>query len=664
MERDIRNTALYAQVEKYFQDIHVPGTGTVTDAADPDASADGQWITFTGTVFDDLASAPRTGVYALHRESLDVVQVCGTDTGNDRHARWSPNGQQLAFLSDRREAGVVQLYLTEPGNGWAPIETPAIDGYVEYLHWSPDGKRILLGVAGLGADLAGCQGGATIAAKEEDVPDWLPVIETGDADNLWRSVWIYDVSSGQCRKVSSEGSNYWEANWLGNREFVSVVSASHSEGSWYESKLIAQTINGNGRRTLYDPEDQIGLPCASPSGARIAIVEAVCSDRMIVCGTLKLIDAPSGTTRAVDTGGVEVTFAVWRNETTLLVAGHRGSESVVADVDARTGRLTPVWSGEDLTIGAWYPSVAPLPDGGAVAVTESYDEAPTLSRLAGGEAQALVSFASESSAKSGFNRSVVESLTWQAPDGLEIQGWLIRPDGAGPFPLVMDIHGGPVWHCRNRWAGRLRGAKVLADYGVASIYPNPRGSSGRGQEFARLVKGDMGGADTHDYLSGFDALVDRGIADPDRLGVTGISYGGFASAWLITQDTRFAAAVPISPVCNWYSQHRTSQIPFFDELFLEGSAYAAGGKFFERSPVMHAAKVRTPTLQLTGAVDQNTPPTQALEFHRSLLEHGVRSELATYPTAGHGIRTFPEVIDATTRYVGWFLEHFGIPVTE
>jgi dipeptidyl aminopeptidase/acylaminoacyl peptidase len=119
-----------------------------------------------------------------------------------------------------------------------------------------------------------------------------------------------------------------------------------------------------------------------------------------------------------------------------------------------------------------------------------------------------------------------------------------------------------------------------------------------------MVRGDMGGEDTHDYLRGIDALVEQGIADPKRIGVTGISYGGYMSAWLITQDQRFAAAVPISPTSNWYSQHRTSQIPCFDELFLEASASEPGGKFFDRSPVMFADRVTCPTLTLTGAKDR------------------------------------------------------------
>lgn len=169
-----------------------------------------------------------------------------------------------------------------------------------------------------------------------------------------------------------------------------------------------------------------------------------------------------------------------------------------------------------------------------------------------------------------------------------------------------------------------------------------------------MVRGDMGGADTYDYLTGLDALVASGVADPARIGVTGISYGGFMSAWLITRDARFAAAVVISPVSDWYSQHRTSQIPFFDELFLEPGASTPGGLFFERSPAFFADRVTCPTLVVAGDLDMNTPPGQAVEFYRSLVEHGVPAALVRYPAAGHGARQFPENVDVTARILDWF----------
>jgi dipeptidyl aminopeptidase/acylaminoacyl peptidase len=252
----------------------------------------------------------------------------------------------------------------------------------------------------------------------------------------------------------------------------------------------------------------------------------------------------------------------------------------------------------------------------------------------------------------------VERVSWKAPDGLEIQGWLLRPSRTGPHALVVNIHGGPVWHWRPFWFGRGSVAVLmLVKRGYAVFLPNPRGSAGRGQEFARQVLGDMGGADTYDYLSGLDHLVEKGVADPRRLGVTGGSYGGFMTSWLITQDSRFAAAVSVAPVTNQVTQHLISNIPHFVALFLEDTYNNPNGKYFQRSPIMHAQKVKTPTLNICGALDRCTPPEEAMQFHNALLENGVNSVLVTYPEEGHGIRKFPAAIDFAARLVSWFQEH-------
>jgi dipeptidyl aminopeptidase/acylaminoacyl peptidase len=653
---NLKRTDLYREVESFYRALHAPGSDSITDASEISVAPDGSWAAFTGTIFVDLESAPvtRIGVLDFATGALEVRYAA---RGSDRLPRHSPDGRRLAFLSDRTERGNYQLHIADVENG--TVEAfPPLDGVIETLNWSPDGSRLLLGVAGFGADMAGCQGGATTLRKSASLPAWSPLVDTGDAENLWRSAYVADLATQRYHRASPLKVNVWECAWLDEREIVAVVSASHSEGSWYTAHLATIEIESATARESFRPQDQIGYLAVSPGGRYVALIEAVCSDRLIVCGDIRLLDRESGTVRHLETGDVDVTQVSFRDECTLVFVGHRGLETVLGEADVSNTRRKELWGSLERTIGAWYPSFALAPGGAVIAVAEAYAIPPQIVRIDAQGLNVLRSLASAQSAAPGFNRASIEPFAWRARDGREIQGWLVKPPGSGPFPLVMDIHGGPVWMCRNRWQGRLRGAKLLADRGIASIYPNPRGSSGRGSEFARLVKGDMGGEDTYDYLTAFDALVARGIADPSRLGVTGISYGGFMSAWLVTQDRRFAAAVPISPVANWYSQHRTSQIPHFDSLFLDAAPAAADGLFFKRSPAMYAERVTTPVLQLTGALDQNTPPTQALEFHRSLLEHGARSVLATYPTAGHGIRSFPEVIDATARYVGWFLEYF------
>jgi dipeptidyl aminopeptidase/acylaminoacyl peptidase len=172
----------------------------------------------------------------------------------------------------------------------------------------------------------------------------------------------------------------------------------------------------------------------------------------------------------------------------------------------------------------------------------------------------------------------------------------------------------------------------------------------------------MGGADADDILSGIDALVEKGLVDPDRVAVTGTSYGGFMSAWLPTRSDRFAAAIPISPVGDWYSQHRTTQIPEFDALMLESSPWEEGGAYFARSPAFHRQVRSVPTLVMAGGIDKSTPPGQALECHFAALRSGSPSALATYPNAGHSLRGYPEYIDTAARIVWWLDTYVGGPL--
>ncbi len=663
MHRDIRDTALYKEVENLYASFVQPGTNRISDADHIAASPDGQWLGFTGSVFADLATPPRTRVCVVVRDSGAVCRVFISHVEHDdKMPCWSPDSAQLAFLSDRRETGNYQLCLVGGDGTGNVIETPRVDGCVEALSWSPDGGRILLGVAEFGADLAGCQGGATIARHSSDLPTWIPEVNTGDADNLWRSCWLYDCETGALEQVNPVGLNVWESRWCGDEAVVAIVSDHHSEGSWYNARLVLMHLGGEPSTVLYQPQEQIGVPCASPDGQHLAVIEAICSDRMIVAGDIRLFSPTGGDTRPITLNTIDVTHIAWRDSESLAFAGHRGFETVTGEVNVHSGEIVEYWSSESCTIGAWYPAIAPLPATGGqaqcAALVEQFDRPPALTVISADGIEEILALANPGSDDDVIVPTVIEAIRWQGRDGLEIHGWLVRPeDQVDPGPLVVDIHGGPVWCCRNRWRGRLRGAQALANHRVATLYPNPRGSSARGQDFAAMVRGDMGGEDTYDYLAGIDAMVERGVADPGRVGVTGISYGGFMSSWLITQDDRFAAAAPISPVVNWYSQHGTSQIPFFDELFLGGNAREKDGNHYHRSPVMFADKVKCPTLTLVGALDQNTPPTQGLEFHNALLENGVESVLVTYPNAAHGIRNFPDVIDHTTRYVGWFLRH-------
>ncbi len=248
-----------------------------------------------------------------------------------------------------------------------------------------------------------------------------------------------------------------------------------------------------------------------------------------------------------------------------------------------------------------------------------------------------------------------ERRLWHC-DEHEIEGLLLRPAGAdGPLPLIVWVHGGPTGAHAIEYP-TLHDAALL-DAGYAVLLPNPRGSSGRGQPFARANIGDMGGGDLRDILAGVDAMVAAGVADPDRIGIAGGSYGGFMAAWAVTQTDRFRASIPFAAVTDWLSFHNTTNIGRFDELFLAADPYEAGGEYFHRSPVVHARAVKTPTLVMHGELDLCVPVSQGIEFHQALAEAGVETELVIYPREGHGWREREHQLDGCRRMVEWFNQH-------
>jgi dipeptidyl aminopeptidase/acylaminoacyl peptidase len=253
-----------------------------------------------------------------------------------------------------------------------------------------------------------------------------------------------------------------------------------------------------------------------------------------------------------------------------------------------------------------------------------------------------------------------ERVTWSGRDGLELEGLLARPrESDGPLPLVALVHGGPTGSWSWQFAPYRGTSLLLADAGYAVFLPNPRGSAGRGQEFARANLGDMGGEDLQDILAGVEALVEAGVADGDRVGIMGGSYGGFMSAWATTQTDRFAASIPQACVSNWLSFHNTTNIGRFDVLFLDSDPYDPEGEYPRRSPVYHASRCRTPTLVMHGEADLCTPIGQAHELYQALVEAGCETELVIYPREGHGWLEYDHQVDSWNRVRDWFDKHLS-----
>ncbi|WP_211767819.1 S9 family peptidase [Kutzneria sp. CA-103260] len=249
-------------------------------------------------------------------------------------------------------------------------------------------------------------------------------------------------------------------------------------------------------------------------------------------------------------------------------------------------------------------------------------------------------------------------FSYQASDGLELEGLLILPPvGTGPFPLVTIVHGGPYDRFADQFGLHwVPSGQWLALAGYAVFLPNPRGSQGRGHEFATTVTGAVGQEEWTDILTGIDLLVADGVADAARLGIYGWSHGGFMAAWAIGHSNRFAAAIMGAGVTDWGMLVGSGEWGMFEASLGGSTGWEGVGphRHDELSPISYAANVRTPVLIVHGAADTNVPVAQSEYFHRALRYYGVEHEFVVYPREGHSFREREHQVDLHHRVREWF----------
>jgi dipeptidyl aminopeptidase/acylaminoacyl peptidase len=656
VDADLRETPEYRAVEAFFRRVLEPGFGRIADPSDPRVSPDGRTIAFRAETLDRL-EGHALGRVCMVASGGGPTRTIAAAAHDDDQPRWSPDGAVLTFRSDRGAPGRHALWALDAPAFEHPRALPDLPGVVEDHAWSPDGSSILVSVAGARAERSDAVGSGTVGGRGEG-PPWLPEVESSDeGDDTRRRLYTIDRAAGTVAGASPAELNVWEACWCGPGRLAAVVSEGGGEGDWYHARLSTIDLATGSERVLRRSDVQLGWACASASGGCVAVVEARCSDRLVVGGRVLLLDPAGGRTRPVDTAGADIAWLAWSGNDRLLAVGVRGLDTVVFDIDPVTGTSAERWSTPEFGGASQFLGGAPLGDG-VVLPLQSHTRPPSLVAVASGEVRPVVTTAHDGTAAVRATIAERRALSWMAPDGLRIDGLLTLPRGEPPFPLILQVHGGPVSAFQDFWPSSLRA--LLFDRGYATLEPNPRGSWGRGRGFVEPVVGDMGGGDAGDLLAGIDHVVGLGLADPARLGVIGGSYGGFMACWLPVVDARFAAAVAISPVSDWFSERHESSLGSWAVEFLGGDVADREAHYRERSPVFAGDRLRTPTLLTAGTRDRATPPGQAVEFHRVLRERGVPTEVVRYPMEGHGVRDLPAAIDLATRVLLWF-ERFMPP---
>lgn len=620
----------------------------VTDAQ---LHPDGGLVAFVvaSTTTEPRSSRPRSRVWLAGDEQPPTpISADGTIASCPR---WSPDGSALAFLSARNDDDPSQLHLLSAGWGESSRVTECRGGVSDVI-WSPDAQTIALLVTdAVAEDVEDKQSGRDHLVYEER--------------HCFTRIWLYEVATGSLTQAVDDDLHVWEAAWSpDSNALVAIVSDEPYNWGWYGARVARVSLATRSLKTVRAAKKQVTFPSWSPNGATIAAIYCTWSDQGMTGGDVLLIDHDGGQERLLTEGHPRSYLnAEWEADgLRLLCAAIEDGEAVIGFL-AHDGSFNVVWR-ERASLLRWggRPFTRDASGERIAVVRGTPEEAPQVWTL------------DISRGREGWTRHTdmnatirertvapVQTLRWQSPDGESIQGLLVRPRDtvAGPLPLITLVHGGPtsIWSYDFMTARSMGWIQLLAAEGYAVLLPNPRGSIGWGTRFAEANIGDMGGGDLADVLAGVDYCVEQGMADGNRLGIGGWSYGGYMTAWAVTQTGRFRAAVAGASITNWISFHGVSTIPGFDQEFYPVDPYEWDGHYGQFSPMAHVRRVETPTLFLHGERDPICPLGQAHEMWRALKERRVDTRLVVYPREGHGIREREHARDVLERAVGWFKQY-------
>lgn len=628
--------------------------------ADPNISPDGRWVAWVVTDVDRKRNGYASNIWCVDLAGDRTPFRLTTGAGKDTSPRWSPDGTMLAFLSDRSGRNQVHVIYADGGESWQVTDGP---NAASDIAWSPD--SISLAYV------------AKVELEEKAASD-VRVITTllyrmdgeGFFDGKHRQVHIAPAHGGASRVVTDGDWHSVQPAFSADGRRLAVVS-NRSDGRKENRISDIWTIDlGTGQAGRLTPEDgAYATPAWSPASDAIAYVGNPVTEKY---GPVTLADLYVHDIQADESRG--------------LLASHDREPGNSAIADARYGlpNPTPIWAA----------------DGSAVYTTLSDAGSVHLYRCAlGGPASPLIdvvqdiqSFTVASDGTIAFAASTmatptevfirrpdgaVEQLTdvnralladvelgavrevrFGSDPGVEVHGWLLTPPGFNPtvrYPAIVEVHGGPHGMYG---VGFFHELHVLAARGYVVLYTNPRGSTGYGQEFVAGSLGDWGGADYRDVMAGADYLAGLDFVDPDRLGITGGSYGGYITNWAVGQTDRFRAAVTQRSTANRISTYGTSDMNVtYNDWEFAGTPYDNPEHYIERSPLTYVKNVTTPLLLIHSENDLRCPIGQAEEFFTALRKLDKVAEFVRFPDESHNLsRTGKPAhrVERLERICGWF----------
>ena len=635
-----------------------------TTAGDPQVSPDGTQVLYSLTRTDKETKKSSSALWLCAIDGSDARQL--TQSGKQNSGgRWSPDGKQIAFVSDRvKKSGIFLIAADAPG------EARELTHHGQAIHdlaWSPDGSQIAYSTTFDPENPDESEPDAD-AAPRVRVTRRIDYKQDGRGylNDKRTQVFVVDVASGERHKVSTTAVDYYFPQWSPDGNSI-AVQIPNRNGMCSQLGILSAK---SGEMTLVGSETGVvGAWSWSPSGDRIIFAGDTAQTHQL---DFFIYDVAAGNVRRLtddlpslpvggQAGMSSPSQPIWLDDHQVMFHAMRAGGSTLSVIDAESGAVEPAHQ--------WQAQLGGLSsDDEHRFIVQGYT-----SLDAHGEISVFDAQSGTASLITNYSAPVLAETpmaTWERFDvereGLTIEAWMLKPAGFDPskkYPAILEIHGGPNGHYGYSF-NTLHQCLATNDFIV--VYSNPRGSSSYGRDFTMRVTEDWGGEDFKDLMAVMDKALEQPFIDPERTGVSGYSYGGYMTSWTIGQTDRFNAAVCGAPCFDLESMYGTSDISHtFGDQQWGGEPYKSKEWYEAHSPSTFAHRAVTPTLIVHGEADERCPIGQGEQMFIALQKAGCEVEFARYPGGYHGFRGSGHPAhreDAMERALAWFKGHLGEPV--
>ena len=616
----------------------------------PRVSPDAARVVYT--VANEVMTADKseyvTQIWLATTDGKENMQLTYADKSST-NPKWSPDGKWIAFTSTRKD-NKSNLYILRVSGGEAEMLTD-VKSVVGNFEWSPDGRSIAFTM--------------TDAKSEDEEKNDKAKNDFRWMDENIKMARLYTISvekdetgKREPRKLTTENYTVNDFDWSpdGGKIVFSHVKDPRAD-FWPTSDISIYDLPSGKITALANTTAAETSPVYSPDGKWIAAVVSDNPPRWAQSGNINIFSATGGKPKVMPLSydgqpnllgwmpdGKKLMFTEGKWTGTALYEADV-TAGTIREVDLQNAAISAVNMtriGTDFALGM---------------VVQRPDAPPEAFALVHGQGLTQVSHANDEIAKMPVGKTDV--IKWKSKDGREIEGLLTYPVGyqAGTkVPFILNVHGGPAGVFQQSYIGG-RGVYPLATFaahGYAILRANPRGSSGYGTEFRRANFKDWGGMDYQDLMTGVDKVIEMGVADPNKLGVMGWSYGGYMTSWIVTQTKRFKAASAGAPVTNLMSFNGTADIPAFVPDYFGGQSWEIPEVYAKHSAMFNVKGVTTPTLIEQGDADVRVPISQGYEFYNALKLQGVPTRMIVLPRQPHGPNEPKMQLAAMQANLDWF----------